>query len=176
MRFKRGGRNREDALNNATIKYVMVRPSSLPAYERYTVIFPKLYIDLDHDAAEKLARDVSRSLRRAGVAQNATIELRGDEADVARIAIDDAIKIIDWYLSEIEPNSREYLDNRETLLSIGVDKPVLSLDFDQARTLMDAIEELGTFEEEAGRPENFYYDDDRFNQLFMRVQDATSPG
>ena len=78
----------------------------------------------------------------------------------------------------------EHAVDRETLMSIidvdgqrPVRREVLRLDFDQARTLTRWIEELHTYPEEVvGRPKNFYNDDDRFNQLLMLLQDATSPG
>jgi hypothetical protein len=132
-------------------------------------------LTLECDAAERLACDISRSLRRAGLSQRPTVVIDGEKVEVARIAIGDAIKVIDWCLKEIDPNNRQDLDNRETLLSIR-DEEILNLDFDQARTLMHAIEELHGSEDQAGRADNFYYDDDRFNQLFIRLQDATSPG
>jgi hypothetical protein len=161
--------------DDGTVRFLLMRPSPLPECERYTVRLPKINIDLECDAAERLACDLSRSLRRAGLSQTPSVVLDGEEVEVARIAIGDAIKVIDWHLREIDPNNREDLDNRETLLSIP-DDAILRFDFDQARTLMNAIEELHGYEDEIGRPDNFYYDDDRFNQLLVRLQDATSPG
>jgi hypothetical protein len=167
---------------------LLVRPSSLPEYERYTVRLPKINIDVGYKAAEKLARDISRALRKAGVNQPPSIELQSEMAAVARIIIEDSVKAIDDDAQRdrlVDGDSDpERGSDRKSLLSIiegktqpPVRREVLRLDFDQARTLISWIEELETYPEEAvGHPKNFYYDDDRFNQLLMLLQDATSPG
>lgn len=174
--------------DDGSVRFLLVRPSPLPEDERYTVRLPKISIDLGRDAAEKLARDISRALRKAGVDQPPSIDLHDEMAEVARMVIEDAVKAIDHdanchLLIERAPDPQRAFD-RQTLLSIidGDTQPpvrheVLSLDFDQARTLIAWIEEVDTEPEEVvGRPENFYYDDDRFDRLLMLLQDTTSPG
>lgn len=76
-------------------------------------------------------------------------------------------------MAEVKPSERDRKDpkTRETLLSIG-DGEVLMLDFEQAWILQTAIEWLPSLPD---RPESFYRDDHRFNQLWMRLDDATVP-
>lgn len=180
MKLRRNQKRKLDEEPTPTIKVVLRRSSPLPEYETFDVLVPAI-IGIGMEAAEKVARDISRSLREAGVIQYPTIVLEGEDIEVARLAINDTVKSIDFEaeveaLAEVEPSQRDRENPRirETLLSIG-DGEVLKLDLDQAWTLQEAIELLPTIEPLIDRRENFYYDDDRFNNLFMRLQDATGP-
>jgi len=151
-----------------------------PYDKTFDVQVPSI-VGLDLDTADKLACGVSRAFREAGVEQDPTIVLEGEDVAVAQLTIGDTVKAIDFMaesevLAEVKPSERDREDpkTRETLLSIG-DGEVLMLDFEQAWVLQTVIELLSTIEPLIDRPESFYYDDDRFNQLYMRLHDATAP-